>query len=54
MRIKLDEESEERIVEAAQKGHLESFGILYERYHSPMVALAYSMLVPERRSRHAS
>ena len=44
MRIKLEEESEERIVEAAQKGHLESFGILYERYHSPMVALAYSML----------
>ena len=32
------------MVEAAQNGHLESFGALYERYHSPMVALAYSML----------
>jgi RNA polymerase sigma-70 factor (ECF subfamily) len=32
------------LVEAAQNGHLESFGALYERYHSPMVALAYSML----------
>ena len=36
--------SETRLVEAAQNGHLESFGALYERYHSPMVALAYSML----------
>ena len=32
------------MVEAAQNGHLESFGALYERYHSPMVALAYSVL----------
>ena len=44
MTIKLEEQSEERIVEAAQNGHLESFGALYERYHSPMVALAYSVL----------
>jgi RNA polymerase sigma-70 factor (ECF subfamily) len=36
--------SETQLIEAAQKGHLESFGALYERYHSPMVALAYSML----------
>jgi len=36
--------SEAQLVEAAQNGHLESFGALYERYHSPMVALAYSML----------
>ncbi len=36
--------SETQLVEAAQNGHLESFGALYERYHSPMVALAYSML----------
>jgi len=36
--------SETQLVEAAQNGHLESFGTLYERYHSPMVALAYSML----------
>jgi RNA polymerase sigma-70 factor (ECF subfamily) len=36
--------SETQLVEAAQNGHLESFGTLYERYHSSMVALAYSML----------
>ena len=36
--------SETALVEAAQNGHLESFGALYERYHSSMVALAYSML----------
>jgi len=36
--------SETTLVEAAQNGHLESFGALYERYHSSMVALAYSML----------
>ncbi len=36
--------SETTLVEAAQNGHLESFGALYERYHSSMAALAYSML----------
>jgi len=36
--------TEEQLVEAAQNGHLESFGILYERYHSSMTALAYSVL----------
>lgn len=36
--------SETQLVEAAQNGHLESFGALYERYYSPMVALAYSLL----------
>jgi len=36
--------SETTLVEAAQNGHLESFGALYERYHCSMVALAYSML----------
>jgi RNA polymerase sigma-70 factor (ECF subfamily) len=36
--------SETKLVEAAQNGHLESFGDLYERYHSAMVALAYSVL----------
>jgi len=36
--------TEEQLVEAAQNGHLESFGILYERYHSSMAALAYSVL----------
>jgi RNA polymerase sigma-70 factor (ECF subfamily) len=40
----LDLNSETQLVEAAQNGHLESFGTLYQRYHSPMVALAYSML----------
>jgi len=42
--MKTEELSEERIVEAAQDGHLQSFAALYQRYHSPMVALAYSML----------
>ncbi|HUU18512.1 MAG TPA: sigma-70 family RNA polymerase sigma factor [Sedimentisphaerales bacterium] len=36
--------SEATLVEAAKNGHLESFGALYRRYHSSMVALAYSML----------
>jgi RNA polymerase sigma-70 factor (ECF subfamily) len=36
--------SETKSVQAAQNGHLESFGALYEHYHSSMVALAYSML----------
>ena len=42
--ILVDLNSDTQLVEAAQNGHLESFGALYERYHSPMVALAYSML----------
>ena len=40
----MDLNSETQLVEAAQNGHLDSFGALYERYHSSMVALAYSML----------
>jgi len=40
----LEPDSETKLVEAAQNGHLESFAALYERYHSSMVALAYSML----------
>jgi RNA polymerase sigma-70 factor (ECF subfamily) len=40
----VDLNSDTRLVEAAQNGHLESFGALYKRYHSPMLALAYSML----------
>ncbi len=44
MTAKSQESCDEALVEAAQNGHLESFGILYERYHSAMVALAYSVL----------
>lgn len=44
MTLKSQECPDESLVEAAQNGHLESFGALYERYHSPMVALAYSVL----------
>ena len=40
----MDLNSDTQLVEAAQNGHLGSFGALYERYHSPMVALAYAML----------
>jgi RNA polymerase sigma-70 factor (ECF subfamily) len=36
--------SDLKLVEATQNGHLDSFGALYERYHSSMVALAYSAL----------
>jgi len=44
MTIEIKERPEEQIVEAAQNGHLESFGALYQRYYSSMVALAYSVL----------
>ena len=44
MTAKRQELSEERIVEAAQNGCLESFAVLYEQYYSSMVALAYSVL----------
>ncbi|MBN2269577.1 MAG: hypothetical protein JXN61_03130, partial [Sedimentisphaerales bacterium] len=37
-------QSEQALVQAAQNGDLESFAALYNRYHSPIVALAYSML----------
>src|SRR3972149_2053547 len=45
MKLKTEEQPDEQLVEAAQNGHLESFGILYERYLSLMVALAYSIIV---------
>jgi RNA polymerase sigma-70 factor (ECF subfamily) len=32
------------LAEAAQGGHLDSFGALYQRYHNPIVALAYAQL----------
>jgi len=44
MTLKSQESRDEALVEAAQNGHLESFGVLYERYHSAMAALAYSVL----------
>jgi RNA polymerase sigma-70 factor (ECF subfamily) len=40
----LNQERETRLVEAAQKGCIESFGALYEHYYSSMAALAYSVL----------
>ena len=36
--------SDTELVEAAQNGQLESFGALYQRYYSSMVALAYSAI----------
>jgi len=44
MRIESLEQSDVDLVEAAQHGRLESFGALYQRYHNPMVALAYAQL----------
>ena len=44
MRIESLEKSDAVLVEAAQGGHLDSFGALYQRYHNPIVALAYARL----------
>lgn len=44
MRIESHDSSEAALVEAAQNGHLDSFGALYQRYHNPIVALAYAQL----------
>ena len=40
----MDLNSEKQRVEAAKQGCVESFGILYERYHGTMVAIAYALL----------
>ena len=44
MRIESLEQSDAVLVEAAQQGRLESYGALYQRYHNPIVALAYAQL----------
>ncbi|UCD51923.1 MAG: sigma-70 family RNA polymerase sigma factor [Phycisphaerales bacterium] len=44
MEIESDSINEVALVEAAQGGHLDSFGALYQRYHNPIVALAYAQL----------
>jgi RNA polymerase sigma-70 factor (ECF subfamily) len=44
MRIDSLKPSDADLVEAARQGRLDRFGILYERYHNPMVALAYAQL----------
>jgi len=44
MGIESDSSNEVALVEAAQGGHLDSFGALYQRYHNPIVALAYAQL----------
>ena len=54
MTVESQEKSEEILVEAAQNGHLESFGVLYKRYHSPMVALAYSLLADKNLAEDAA
>ena len=46
--------SDTELVEAAQNGHLGSFGALYERYHSSMVALAYSVLADKHLAQDAA
>ena len=40
----MNSNSETKLVEAAQNGCVESFGILYERYYIYMTALAFSIL----------
>jgi len=44
MRIESLEQSDAVLVEAAQQGRLDSFGALYQRYHNPIVALAFAQL----------
>jgi RNA polymerase sigma-70 factor, ECF subfamily len=44
MGIESLEPSDADLVEAAQHGRLDSFGALYQRYHHPLVALAYAQL----------
>jgi len=44
MRIESLEQPDAVLVEAAQGGHLDSFGALYQRYHNPIVALAYAQI----------
>jgi RNA polymerase sigma-70 factor, ECF subfamily len=44
MRIESDNSNEVALVAAAQDGCLDSFGALYQRYHNPIVALAYAQL----------
>ena len=44
MRIESLEQSDAALIEAAQRGRLDGFGALYERYHNPIVALAYAQL----------
>jgi RNA polymerase sigma-70 factor (ECF subfamily) len=44
MRIDSCQPSDAALVEAAQGGCLDSFGVLYQRYHNPIVALAYARL----------
>src|SRR5512133_238582 len=44
MGIESLEQSDAVLIEAARQGRLDSFGALYERYHNPIVALAYAQL----------
>lgn len=44
MKIESLQQSDAVLVEAAQAGHLDSFGALYQRYHNPIVALAYAQI----------
>lgn len=44
MELKTQQLSDAQLAEAAQNGHLESFGALYQRYYNSMVSLAYAML----------
>jgi RNA polymerase sigma-70 factor (ECF subfamily) len=41
----LDTQTEQKLVESARAGCVESFGRLYEHYYAPMVWLAYSILL---------
>ncbi len=50
----MNPETEISLVEAAQKGSVESFGALYEKYYSSMAALAFSILTDRQFSEDAA
>ncbi|MBN1975165.1 MAG: sigma-70 family RNA polymerase sigma factor [Sedimentisphaerales bacterium] len=50
----MNPDSEINLVEAAQKGDIESFGMLYEKYYSSIAALAFSILADRQLAEDAA
>ena len=50
----VNQDSEINLVENAEKGSIESFGALYERYYSSMAALAFSILTDRQLAEDAA
>jgi RNA polymerase sigma factor (sigma-70 family) len=47
-------DSETNLVEAAQKGDIDSFGLLYEKYYGSIAALAFSILTDRQLAEDAA